>query len=253
MDIATIIGIVLGLGFIFLGIFLGGSFMLYVDIPSVIIVAGGSIATVFIKFPMDRVFGAIKVYLKAIKPGLPNKPEDQIREIIELAQKARKESLLALENVEIADPFLKKGIQLAVDGTEPELVKAILETEQANVDARHAEGAEIFMGIGDSAPAFGMIGTLIGLVGMLANMSDPSAIGPQMAVALLTTMYGAIIANILCIPVANKLELYNREEMILMDITIEGINAILNGDHPAIAEQKLNGYLAPSKRPQEEN
>lgn len=251
MDIATIIGLVLGFGFVIFGIVLGGSFMLYVDIPSVVIVLGGSFATIFIKFPMDRVFGAIKVYLKSIKPGLPNKPEDQIREIVELAQKARKESLLALENVEIADPFLKKGIQLAVDGTEPELVKAILETEQANVDARHAEGAEIFMGIGDSAPAFGMIGTLIGLVGMLANMSDPSAIGPQMAVALLTTMYGALLANIACIPIANKLEFYNKQEMILMDITIEGINAILNGDHPAIAEQKLNGYLSPSKRPQE--
>jgi len=250
MELGTIIGLVLGLTLIAIAIVIGGNPVIFVDIQSLLIVIGGGVvASPLIAFPIGHVKGLVGVIMKAIIVQQRD-PLESIKFIVELAQKARKESLLALENVEIEDEFLKKGIGLAVDGTEPAIIKGVLKAEMTYIQKRHADGKAILVIVGDMAPAFGMIGTLVGLVNMLANLSDPSAIGPAMAVAILTTLYGAIAANVFAIPIANKLEWYDAEETLQMEIVIEGISSILEGEHPAIAEQKLMSFLPASMREQ---
>ncbi len=247
MDIATIIGIVMAFGLILTSIIMGTGLGAFIDIPSIIIVIGGTIASLLIAFPLPTVIGAIKVFLKSIF-GAPPKPQDLIDEIVELALKARKESILALENVQIENQFLAKGIRLVVDGTAPNLVKDILETEIKFMKQRHQAGQTIFGTVAAMAPAFGMIGTLIGLVQMLQNLSDPSAIGPSMAVALLTTFYGALIANVFGVPVKTKLEQKSQEEAIIMEIIKQGVISIMEGDNPMIVRNKLEAFLSPGMR-----
>ena len=247
MDIATLIGIVLGFALIASAMILGAGLPAFLDIPSVLIVVGGTIATTLIRFPLPTVLSIGSVIKHAFFDKL-SKPDDMVKRIIELAELARRESVLALDNVEIDDPFLKKGIQLAVDGTDPPLIKAILNTELLAIQERHKTGQNIFAGMGDSAPAFGMIGTLVGLVQMLLAMDDPSSIGPAMAVALLTTMYGAIIANVVCIPVADKLKLRSDREKVIKEITVAGIEGIMAGTHPRVIEVKLVTFLSPGER-----
>ncbi len=251
MDIATVIGIVLAFGLLIGGILIGSGLGIFIDIPSVLIVVGGTIAALLISFPLKSVIGAIKIFLKTILGKVP--PTNVlIDQIVDLAVKARKDSILALEKVEIDDPFLAKGIKLVVDGTAPELVKAILNTEIKYMKNRHSEGAKIFGILAAMGPAFGMIGTLIGLVQMLQNLSDPSSIGPSMAVALLTTFYGAIIANIFGIPIKAKLECKSVEETLLKEIIIQGVISIMEGDNPMIVRSKLEAFLAPALRKVEE-
>ena len=247
MDIATIIGIVMAFGLIFASIMMGTGIKTFIDIPSVIIVIGGTVATLLIAFPLGTVIGAIKVFLKSIF-GAPPNPQELIDQIVELAIKARKESILALENVQIDNQFLAKGIRLVVDGNAPNLVKDILDTEIKFMKQRHQAGQTIFGTVAAMAPAFGMIGTLIGLVQMLKNLSDPSAIGPSMAVALLTTFYGALIANILGVPVKTKLEQKSQEEAIIMEIIKQGVISIMEGDNPMIVRNKLEAFLSPAMR-----
>ncbi len=247
MDIATIIGLVLALGMILASIFMGTGIGAFIDVPSIVLVGGGSVAALLISFPLPTVIGAIKVFMKTMFGASPN-PQELIDQIVELAVKARKESILALENVQIENPFLAKGIRLVVDGTAPNLVKDILDTEIKFMKQRHQSGQTIFGTLAAMAPAFGMIGTLIGLVQMLKNLSDPSAIGPSMAVALLTTFYGAVIANVFGVPIKTKLEQKSQEEALIMEIIKQGVISIMEGDNPMIVRNKLEAFLSPAMR-----
>lgn len=248
MDLGTVIGLTLAFGLIGSSIVLGGNPTNFIDIPSALmVIGGGCIASPLIGFPIDHVKGIIKIMMNAIMTTKYDNAE-MIKFIVELAQKARKESLLALENVEISNEFLKKGITLAVDGTEPGTIKAVLQAEMAYIKKRHEDGMSLLNFITDMAPAYGMIGTLVGLVQMLANLSDPSSIGPSMAVAILTTLYGALAANVITAPLSRKLAWYDALEEMQMAIIVAGISSILEGEHPAIAEQKLMSFLPASQR-----
>lgn len=250
MDLATIIGIIVGFAFIIFGIVLDGAIGLFINIPGALIVIGGTVAGLFVAYPMARVLAAMKVASKAFSDKQLAAPGIIIQRIIELANTARKEGLLALEEAadEIDDSFLQKGVMLIVDGTDPELVRNLLETELSFIEERHKNGQSIFEMLGALAPAFGMIGTLIGLISMLDRLDDPSAVGPGMAVALLTTFYGALIANLIFIPMGNKLKLKSREEILRKEIVVEGLLSIQAGENPRIIEEKLKAFLPPKER-----
>ncbi len=250
MDIGTIGGIVAGLGLVAWGILSGGvGFGAYVDPASIIIVVGGTFAATFVAYPMKRVLGVGAIASKVMKTPV-NDVAGIIKKILELANTARREGLLALEEAvaEVQDDFLKKGVTLIVDGTDPELVKDILETELDYIEGRHSLGRGLFDILGALAPAFGMIGTLVGLVAMLQNLSDPGAIGPSMAVALLTTFYGSLLANLFFIPISKKLEINGAEETLIKQMMIEGLLSIQAGENPRIIEEKLKTFLAPKLR-----
>lgn len=249
MDIATLIGFVVGTGLVVWGMFTQGSIMWFWDFSSVLIVIGGTIGATFISFPMDKVLSTVKVVRKAFSNNL-YQANVIIDKIVNLANVARREGLLALEEAveQIEDEFLKKGVMLIVDGTDPELVKNILETEISFLESRHSEGKDLFEAMATLAPGFGMIGTLIGLVAMLKTMSDPSAIGPKMSVALVTTLYGSLLANLVFTPIASKLKLKSKEEVLIKEIMIEGLLSIQAGENPRIIEEKLKAFLPPSVR-----
>ena len=247
MDIATIIGLASGSGLVLLAIFLGGSFITFIDIPSLLIVGGGTIATTFIKFSMKEVIGTIKVALKAFFVKV-EPPEVIIERMVEYAKIARKDGLLALEKEQPGDDFTAKTLRFLSDGYDSETIEDILSRDMNRMVERHMTGQKIFKGMGASAPAFGMIGTLIGLVQMLSSMSDPSKIGGSMAVALLTTLYGALIANVVCIPLAEKLEFRSQEELKNRTIVQEGAVGILKNLHPTVLEESLKVFLAPKER-----
>ncbi|MFQ5718797.1 MAG: motility protein A [Acidobacteriota bacterium] len=247
MDISTIIGLFLGVALVIGAIVTGDSPVIFLNVPSLMIVVGGTLGVTLIKNELRAVFGMLGVIKKAFLAKLPT-PESLIAEMVTLAKTARKESLLALEKVPIHDNFMKFGLGMAVDGTEPKDIRAVLETEVAYQVARHRAGQNILEGIGASAPAFGMIGTLIGLVQMLTSMDDPKNIGPAMAVAILTTLYGAIIANLIALPLADKLKTRSAAETLIRQIITDGILSIAEGDHPLSMEQKLKAFLEPKRR-----
>jgi len=249
MDLATIIGLVLGLILIGSAIGTGPAPMAFVNMPSVLIVIGGTIAATLVRFPLKVVLSTFRVAANAFRDKV-EPPFALITKVVELAEKSRRDSLLSLENVPIEDVFLKKGIQLCVDGTEPEVLRETLRTEMDGIVERHKLGQRIFRGLGDAAPAFGMIGTLVGLVNMLVKMDDPSQIGPQMAVALLTTFYGSMIANLFALPIADKLGERSTLELQNKEIVIQGIMGILAANHPRVVETRLVSYLEPSVRGQ---
>ncbi|MBE7559991.1 MotA/TolQ/ExbB proton channel family protein [bacterium] len=253
MDIATFIGITFGITMVFLAILMGGNMALYIDLPSFILVAGGTIAATLISFPLVKVRGVFGVVKNAFSWKSAS-PLETIQTLVEFSERARREGILALENSleEIDDKFLRSGIRLAVDGVEPDLIKDILDTELAFIEDRHKEGQQILLTMGNYAPAFGMIGTLIGLVGMLANLNDVKSIGPQMALAILTTLYGALAANLIFNPLADKLKNRTAEEVLVKEVTIDGIMSIQSGDNPRIAEHRLMAFLAPRDRPKSE-
>ena len=251
MDLATIIGIILSTVLVLAAIVTGGSPVVFINLPSILIVLGGTFGATLMRNPLSQVIGTVKVAGKAFVTKAPP-AGSLIDEVVAMSKKARKESLLALEKVEIAYPFLAKGVGLCVDGLEPAQVRAILETDIVATGSRHKRGQEILEGIGGAAPAFGMIGTLIGLVQMLQAMDDPASIGPAMAVALLTTLYGAMIANIVALPLADKLKVKSQEEQLAMVVCLEGVVGIVQGDHPASIGERLQAYLAPSARPAKE-
>lgn len=249
MDLGTVIGVVLAFGIIIASI---GSYLpSFIDTPSIGIVIGGTFATVLVAFPLGSALSIPKVMKNAIF-AQPYTPIDTVTLLVSFAERARREGILALENSmdEITDDFIRSGLRLAVDGVEPELIKDILHTELAFIEDRHRNGQSIFNYIGAAAPAFGMVGTLVGLVRMLQNLSDPASIGPSMAVALLTTFYGAVLANALFIPLASKLKTRTAEEILLKEVAIEGVMSIQSGDNPRILEQKLLAFLAPGIRPE---
>ena len=247
MDIATIIGLVSGSSILLAAILLGGSASLFLNIPSMLIVIGGTFATAFIRFSMADVINSVKVALNAFLVKL-SVPHEVILEIVNLANIARKNGLIVLEQQPINDPFLKKAIMYCVDGHEAEFIEEVLKKEVNLTVERHEVGQGVFKGMGESAPAFGMIGTLVGLVQMLANMSDPASIGPAMAVALLTTLYGAVMANLFFIPLADKLALRSQEEERNRKLIVEGVLGILKGLNPRVMEEFLETFLPPKDR-----
>ena len=249
MDIATVIGIVAAFGLIVWSILMGGRLDGFVDLPSVAIVLGGTFGALLINFPLARIVGLAKILKKTILFQVEDL-DAVIAKIVGYAERARREGMLALEDdsEHEADEFLRKGLRLAVDGTDPQLLEKILETDIEQVESRHAEGARILGAGGTFAPAFGLIGTLIGLVNMLSHLEDPSQIGAGMATALLTTFYGAVLANVFFLPLQGKLVTRSREELLVNYVVIEGIMAIQSGDSPRIVEEKLKSFLSPAMR-----
>lgn len=247
MDLGTVVGLVLATIAIIGSILYGSPLSIFIDIPSVGIVGGGVVATTLIKWPMEDVKALVKVYMKSIFFSAAD-PKGMIDEIQKLSETARRESVFALEKVPVADPFLKKAVMFAADNRPPEVISAILQVEIDAMADRHARGADILDGIGADGPAMGMIGTLIGLVQMLQNMSDPSSIGPAMAVALLTTLYGSVIANIASIPIAQKLKIRSKSEATKMNIIVAGVLGIVAGENPRVIREKLESFLPPSER-----
>ena len=253
MDLASIIGLVVAFAMMLLGIMTGddgvAGIKYFWDFKSVLITFGGAFFSTMAAYSMKDYIAGLKSFLLIFKSSTQNIPE-MIAKIIDLSNVARKEGLLSLEEVasELDDEFLKKGILLIVDGTDPELVRAILETELISTEERHKKKISFWQDLGSMGPAWGMIGTLIGLILMLQNMSDASAIGPAMSVALITTLYGSILANWICSPVANKLKAYNADEIMLKEIMIEGLLSIQAGENPRVIEEKLKSFLAPAER-----
>ncbi len=247
MDLATLVGLIGALALIVISMLMSGELMMFVNGPSVVIVVGGTLFAVMAKFGLGQFLGAVKVAGKSFKNKMPD-PYELITEIVALADEARKGGLLSLEGKEVSSDFLQRGIQLLVDGHDPDVVKSLLSVDRNKAVERHATGASIFSSMADMAPAMGMIGTLIGLVAMLANMDDPKAIGPAMAVALLTTLYGAIIANALCIPIADKLKLRAAEEGMIKALVIDALLAIQGGQNPRVIDSMLRNYLPEGKR-----
>jgi len=249
VDIATIVGLVAAFGLTIWGIMLGGNLSQFFDAPSVAIVIGGTIAAVLVNFPLQRVTGLIGV-IKNTFVVRPQVPDAVIAKMVGYAERARREGMLALEEESEDEPdaFLRKGLRLAVDGTDPQLLEKILETDLGQIEQRHKEGKAILETAGTFAPAFGMIGTLIGLINMLAALEDPSSIGAGMATALITTFYGALLANAVFLPLAGKLETRSGEEVLVKEMIIDGIMAIQSGDSPRIVEEKLKSFLSPKLR-----
>jgi len=249
MDLATLFGITLGTGLIIGSIMLGGDVNIFWSVSGVMIVFGGTVASTLVSFPLKQVIGVMPL----VRVAFSNKVNDGveiIRTLVDFAESSRREGLLALEEKaqNLDEPFLKKGIQLVVDGTDAELVRNILEIELAFLEQRHRSGQKVFELMGNMAPAFGMIGTLIGLIQMLGDLSDPDQIGMGMAVALLTTLYGAVVANLVFLPIAGKLKVKSDEEVLMKEVMIEGILSIQAGENPRIVEEKLKAFLPPEKR-----
>ncbi|NVK54591.1 MAG: flagellar motor protein PomA [Alteromonadaceae bacterium] len=247
MDLATLVGMLGGIGFIVMAMILGGDLSMFVDVPSVLIVFCGSLFVVMSQFTLGQFFGAGKIAGKAFMFKI-DVPEDLIEKVVEMADAARKGGFLALEEAEIANPFMQKGVDMLVDGHDIDVVRETLAKDISMTTERHEFGVSIFKGLGDVAPAMGMIGTLIGLVAMLSNMDDPKAIGPAMAVALLTTLYGAFLANVICLPIAAKLSNRLNEEKLNQSLILDGIVGIADGQNPRVIEGILKNYLAASKR-----
>lgn len=247
MDIATVIGLIVATIAILGSILAGGSVMIFVDIPSVLVVGLGMVGTTFIKWPLDGVKSIVKIGLKSLFAGNTD-PKAVILKIKELAEIARRESVFALEKQQVDDPFMKKAMTLAADNRPPEVIAAILQMDIDSLASRHSQGADIFGAMAEDGPAMGMIGTLIGLVQMLQNLSDPSAIGPAMAVALLTTFYGAVIANVLCNPIKNKIKVRSADEQTAMNIIVAGTLGIVAGENPRMIIEKLSSFLPPAER-----
>ena len=252
MDIASVIGLVLCFALMIFGMLVGQDIsviMGFLHAPSALITYGGALGCMMASCTMPDFIANLKSIGLIFKMSSMNVPEI-IQKIIDLSNVARKEGLLSLEEAagEIEDEFLKKGIMLVVDGTDPELVRAIMETELASVEERHKDKIGFWDGLGAMGPAWGMIGTLIGLINMLRDLSDFASIGPNMSTALITTFYGSVLANWICAPVASKLKSKNGEEMMVKEIEIEGLLSIQAGENPRVIEEKLKSFLAPKDR-----
>ncbi|MCA9063395.1 MAG: MotA/TolQ/ExbB proton channel family protein [Planctomycetaceae bacterium] len=251
MDKATVIGLVMGTGLVLGSIMIGGPLTPFIDAPSMMIVFGGSIAAVLMNFPMAKALSVISVTKNCFLSKLPE-VKDVIEQFKKFATTARRDGLLALENemADITDTFMKRGLELVVAGSSRDELTANLETEVSYIAQRHQTGKKIIDAIGAAAPAFGMIGTLIGLVQMLRSLDDPSQIGGGMAVALLTTLYGAVVANMFCVPLAGKLETRSQEEVMIRELMISGMVSLIEGHAPRTVEEKLLAFLSPRHREQ---
>lgn len=249
MDLTSILGIAIGIAFTLYGILSAGSILNFFDLPSVYIVLGGTIGVVILSCPKEN----LKNFFKLLKITFSNKnekPIETITHIVELSQLARKEGLLALENSadELDDLFFKKGLLLAVDGLESQMIRHVLEAEIDSLEQRHSDNRRLFDTASIIFPAFGMIGTLIGLINMLQDLTSPDSIGPQMAVALVTTFYGSVMSNLVCIPISKKLQAKTEQEILTKQLIIEGIISIQSGENTRLVEQKLLSFITPSQR-----
>ncbi|MCL1112912.1 MULTISPECIES: flagellar motor protein PomA [Shewanella] len=247
MDLATLIGIIGAFAFIIGAMVTSGGIGLFIDVPSVLIVIMGSLFVVMMKFNLKQFLGSIKIGLKAFMFKI-DKPEDLIEQSVTMADAARKGGFLALEEAVITNTFMQKAVDMLVDGHDGDVVRNALEKDIALTEERHKTGISIFKAMGDVAPAMGMIGTLVGLVAMLSNMDDPKSIGPSMAVALLTTLYGAVIANMIALPMADKLSLRMNEELLNRNLIMDAVLAIQDGQNPRVIEGFLKNYLAEKQR-----
>lgn len=247
MDLATLIGMLGAIGFVVMAMVMGGDISMFINVPSILIVFGGTLFVILSQVTMGQFFGAGKIAGKAFMFKL-EAPDELIQKIVEMADAARKGGFLALEEAEIENEFMQKGVDMLVDGHDVEVVRETLGKDISMTTERHLFGAGIFKGMGDVAPAMGMIGTLIGLVAMLSNMDDPKAIGPAMAVALLTTLYGAFMANVICLPISVKLTNRAEEEKMNQSLVLDGIVGIADGQNPRVIEGILKNYLAAGKR-----
>lgn len=258
MNIASIVGLIAGLVLMIFGITFSMTdyslhFVLlnnFFDIPSILITFGGAFSTMLIMEPTIRSFIEKMASFGLVLKSTDYNDVETIKNIIQLSNVARKEGLLQLEETAngIEDDFLKKGILLIVDGTDPELVRSILETELSCIEGRHGDVIGFWDRLGAMGPAWGMIGTLIGLVNMLMDLNDLSTIGPNMSVALVTTFYGAVLANWICIPIVNKLKATNGSEIMMKEVIVEGLLSIQAGENPRVIEEKLKSFLKPSNR-----
>lgn len=250
MDLATVIGFVLAWGAFFGSVLMeGGDLKAFINPSAMVLVFGGTIGATVMSFPLSTITKLPMVAKNAFM-GAPMDLAKTINTLVVFAERARREGLLALEEQarDIDDEFLKKGVQLAVDGTDPELVRAILETEIAYIRERHAVGANLFATMGGFAPTLGVIGTVAGLVHMLANLSDPGSMGPSIASAFIATLFGVSSANLVFLPLSNKLKSKSATEILLRDIMLEGILSIQAGDNPRVVEEKLKAFLDPAAR-----
>ncbi|TYT75074.1 motility protein A [Desulfobotulus mexicanus] len=252
MDIASIVGLVAGLGFILMGILLGSGIGLFVNAPSMAIVIGGTIGATLVAFPMKD-FAKVGKAMKRIFMFKLEKPEDLVVRLVEISNKARKGGLLSIEGdiKSIEDPYFASALQMTVDGVKTGDIASIMQKKMTMVTKDNKSGATLFTVMGTYAPAFGMIGTLIGLVQMLATLDDPATIGPKMAVAMITTFYGAVMANLFFLPMADKLKVRGAEEILNMKLIYEGVLSIREGEHPRLMEDKLTIFLVNTKPAQD--
>ena len=250
MDLATLIGIFAGFGIIVAAIFVGGELSTFADVPSVLIVVGGGLAATLIRFPLSGIIGAFALGGKIAFIHKKSAPSAIIEQLTEMSEIIRKDGPLGLENVEIDDETLAKGVQYIADGYEADFIKENMEREAELGLQRLEEGQRVFKALGDAAPAFGMIGTLVGLVQMLATMDDPSTIGPSMAIALLTTMYGAVLSNLICLPMADKMEAKFKVDEQKSSLIIDGVLQLRANKSPAVIKEMLVAYLPEKQRAQ---
>ncbi|MFV0443675.1 MAG: motility protein A [Planctomycetaceae bacterium] len=250
MDIATILGLALGTALLLGSIMIGGPLSPFIDVPSMMITIGGACAAILINFPLNQVFSVMSIIKKCFLSKLPS-TTSVIERFKALAVIARRDGLLALESeVEQAnDVFLKRGLEMVIGGSNRDDLTGILETEISYIEQRHQTGKKMVDAMAAAAPAFGMIGTLIGLIQMLRTLDDPSKIGGGMAVALLTTLYGALVANFICIPLAGKLEMRSREEVLIRELMLSGLVCLVDGNPPRIVEERLLAFISPGRRP----
>jgi chemotaxis protein MotA len=249
LDIATLLGLVGATGLVVVSILMGGEGSWFVNYPSVMIVVGGTVGATLITYPLKEVLSVFNVAKNAVLHQSQS-PVELITLMVDFAKKARREGILSFESQlkDLKDPFLVKGLQLAIDGMDSNSIEEIMSTEIQFVEERHSLGAEIFTTMGGYAPAMGMLGTIIGLVQMLMQMKDPSSIGAPMAVALLTTFYGTILANVVFLPIAGKLKTRSKSEVLLKQMVLEGIISIQAGDSYRVVDQKLKAFIAPKMR-----
>lgn len=249
MDVATIIGILSGLGLILYTIISGGNLEIFIHIPSMMIVGGGSMAAILVNFPLKEVISVLGIVKKAFMSDEID-GTNIIDLFVNLAIKSRRDGILAIDKElhTIDDNFMRIGLEMAVDGAEPESIKNVMEVELNYLIERHKKGQQIFLSLGTFSPAFGMIGTLMGLIAMLKTLDDPTNIGAGMAVALITTFYGSVLANLLFLPIAGKLKNRSDHEITIKEMMIDGVLAIQYGEHPKNISRKLLNFIPPKTR-----
>jgi len=247
MDIATLLGLSTGLTLVLGAIFMGGSLLQFFDVPSLMIVLGGTLASICVTYPFEEVFQAFSAGLK-IFASRKVKDGEVVNMMVRIAEISRREGLLALENIQTENAILKKACQLIADNADAGLIRETLRIEIGSMKRRHAVGESVFKSLAGFAPSFGMIGTLIGLIQMLARLDDPKSIGPAMAVAIITTFYGALMSSLFFLPIAGKLRSRTLNETLQLEIIFEGAKCILENNNPRLVYEKLSSFIAPRER-----
>ncbi len=250
MDLASLLGLLLGIGFLAYGMLDGGGTLSsFWSLSSIAVTMGGGIASTILGFTMDDLKKLGKVMPKIFRKR-DDSPFQTIQMLVDMSQKARREGLLALESGQegIKDDYLKKALELVVDGVEPEIIRDSMQLELDNMSVRHSKAVSIFKTLAAEFPSWGMIGTMLGLINLLKSLDDPSKIGPAMSLALVTTFYGSVLANFICVPIAAKLQQNSEEEIRIKEMMIEGVLSIQSGENPRIMEHKLKTFLSPDQR-----